>query len=42
MITDTGDGSVIREIRSPIDGTVFFIQSNPLAYANGQLMLLVR
>ena len=41
-IRDTGDGHVIREIYSPIYGTVFFIQSNPLAFANGQLMLLVK
>ena len=32
---------VIREIKAPDYATVFFIQSNPLAFANGQLMLLV-
>lgn len=41
-ILDTGDGHVISEIKAPGYATVFFIQSNPLAFANGQLMLLVR
>lgn len=41
-ILDTGDGRVIREITSPVYVTVFFIQSNPMAFANGQLMLLVK
>lgn len=41
-IVDTGDGHLIEEILSPLDGTVFFIQSNPLAFAKAQLMLLVK
>ena len=40
-ILDMGDGSVLEEITSPCEGIVFFIQSNPLAFAGGQLMLLV-
>lgn len=42
QILDTGDGHVISEITAPDSATVFFIQSNPLAFANGQLMLLVK
>ncbi len=41
-IADAGDGHVIEEITAPCDGTVFFIQSNPLAFAKGQLMILVK
>ena len=41
-ILDTGDGHIISTVTAPVDGTVFFIQSNPLAFANGQLMLLVK
>ncbi len=41
-ITDPGDGHVLSKITSPTDGIVFFIQSNPLAFANGQLMLIVK
>ena len=41
-ITDTGDASVKAEITAPEEGTVFFVQSNPLAFAGGQLMLIVR
>ncbi|MBR2735871.1 MAG: succinylglutamate desuccinylase/aspartoacylase family protein [Firmicutes bacterium] len=40
-ILHTGDGSVLSEINAPKDGIVFFVQSNPLAFANGQLMLIV-
>lgn len=41
-IIDTGDGHVIEELLSPIEGVVFFIQSNPFAFANEQLMLIVK
>lgn len=41
-IINTGDGSTISVIESPADGTVFFVQSNPLAFANGQLMLIIK
>lgn len=41
-IRDAGDGHVISELISPIEGVVFFIQSNPFAFANGQLMLIVK
>ena len=41
-IIDTGSGEVISEIKAPEDGTILFIQSNPLAFADSQLMLLVR
>lgn len=40
-ILDMGDGHVLSEVMAPKEGIVFFIQSNPLAFANGQLMLLV-
>ena len=40
-ILDPGDGSVRTEITAPADGTVFFIQSNPLAYANAALVKLI-
>ena len=42
VITDTGDASVRAEITAPEEGTVFFVQSNPLAFAGGQLMLILR
>lgn len=41
-ITDAGSGELISEVTAPGDGTIFFIQSNPLAFANSQLMLMVR
>ena len=41
-IDDTGDGHRLAEIRTPCDGTVFFVQSNPLAFENGQLMMIIR
>ncbi len=41
FILDTGDGSVLSVVTAPKEGIVFFIQSNPLAFANGQLMLIV-
>lgn len=41
-IIDSGSGEVLSEITAPENGTVFFIQSNPLAFADSQLMLLVR
>lgn len=41
-IIDTGSGEVISEIKAPENGTILFIQSNPLAFADSQLMLLVR
>ena len=41
-IIDTGSGEMISEINAPENGTVFFIQSNPLAFSDSQLILLVR
>jgi predicted deacylase len=41
-IIDTGDGKVLSVVKAPTDGTVFFVQSNPLAFANGQLMLIIK
>lgn len=41
-IIDTGDAAVKAEITAPEEGTVFFVQSNPLAFAGGQLMLILR
>lgn len=41
-IIDTLDGKTLSVIKAPVDGTVFFVQSNPLAFANGQLMLIVQ
>ena len=41
-VIDTGSGEVISEIKAPENGTVLFIQSNPLAFADSQLILLVR
>ena len=41
-IIDTGNASVKAEITAPVEGTVFFVQSNPLAFAGGQLMMLLR
>ena len=34
--------AVKAEITAPEEGTVFFVQSNPLAFAGGQLMLILR
>lgn len=40
-IQDTGDGHILSDVIAPKEGIVFFVQSNPLAFANGQLMLIV-
>lgn len=37
-----GDGHILDEITAQSEGIVFFIQSNPLAFANGQLMMIIR
>lgn len=42
QITDAGDGSVLEEITAPENGVVFFIQSKALAFAQGQLIKLVK
>ena len=41
-ILDTGSGELVVDITAPEDGIIFFIQSNPLAFANSQLMLMIR
>ncbi|MBQ6622889.1 MAG: succinylglutamate desuccinylase/aspartoacylase family protein [Mogibacterium sp.] len=41
-ILDPYDGHILTELTTPVDGTIFFIQSNPLAFANGQLMLIIK
>lgn len=41
-ILDVGDGHVKTEIKAEEDSTVFFVQSNPLAFAGGQLMILLK
>ena len=41
-ILDTGTGELISEVISEDDGIVFFIQSNPMAFPNSQLMLIIR
>lgn len=41
-ILDTGSGELVADITAPEDGIIFFIQSNPLAFANSQLMMMIR
>ncbi|MDO5398847.1 MAG: M14 family metallopeptidase [bacterium] len=40
-IIDPYDFTVIREIISPVNGTIFFTQQNPLSYANAVLFKLI-
>ena len=41
-ILDPGEGGVLDELCSPVDGTVFYVQSNSLSYAHAALVKLLK
>ena len=41
-ILDPGEGRVLDELCSPVDGTVFYVQSNSLSYAHAALVKLLK
>ena len=41
-ILDPAEGCVLDDLTSPVDGTVFYVQSNSLSYANAALVKLLK
>ena len=42
QILDPGEGGVLDELCSPVDGMVFYVQSNSLSYAHAALVKLLK